>query len=50
LALVDLETLYSEPRLFAEIPIDSAGVIATIAQGDLDLSDGIRLRVMYRQR
>jgi len=50
LAVFDLEPLYSVPRILAEIPIDKASVVATISQGDLDLSGVRRIVLIHRLR
>jgi hypothetical protein len=50
LAVVDLESLYSYRRAFAEKPIGSAGIVAAISQSNLDFSDDRRVGSIYRSR
>jgi hypothetical protein len=52
--MIDLEPLYSDRRILAEKPIEEAGVISAISQGDLDFADERRagriIRVKYGRR
>src|SRR5258707_3059476 len=50
LAVFDIDPLYSVPCILAEIPIDKASVVASISQGDLDLSDVRRIVPIHRLR
>jgi hypothetical protein len=49
-AMVNLEPLYSVRRILAEIPINNTSIVTTLAQGDLDLSDVITIKVIHRLR
>jgi hypothetical protein len=41
--MIDLEPLYSNRRILADKPIDNAGIVAAVSQGDLDFSEDPRV-------